>query len=93
MEISGTVRDGVVILEEGVSLPEGALVRIVVADTQAEETGARVKVTFRSCRKRVKFPLVESKNPGSVHLTNKRIAEILDEEDIAGYQRLAGTDV
>jgi hypothetical protein len=40
-------------------------------------------------RKRVSFPLVRSTQPGSVHLTNERIAEILDEEDAAPPSRVS----
>ena len=32
---------------------------------------------------RVKFPLVESDKPESLHLTNQMIAEILDEDDLS----------
>ena len=92
MEISGTVRDGVVIPEERVPLPEGAVVRVVLADGETEAADAKVNLTFASGRTRVKFPLVESTNPGSVHLTNKRIAGISDEDDVARHQRLAGPD-
>ncbi len=35
---------------------------------------------------RVKFPLVESDKPGSLHLTNEMIAEIFEEEDVARCQ-------
>ena len=33
--------------------------------------------------KRIEFPLVHCQNPGTLHLTGERIAEILGEEDAA----------
>ena len=87
MEISGTVRDGVVVPEEGVSLPEGVVVRVVISEQDCSEA------TQSSGQHRVQLPLVQSKRPGTLELTNKRISEILDEEDVARYQRLAGPDV
>ncbi|CAN5426075.1 hypothetical protein BH10PLA2_BH10PLA2_38610 [soil metagenome] len=73
MEIHGRVQNGVVVLEEGSVLPEGVAVTILCALPAASKKPVK--------RKRVQFPLVHSKKPGSLHLTNKRIAEILDEED------------
>jgi hypothetical protein len=69
----GRVHNGVVVLEDGPVLPEGAAVIV----SRAEAEGA----TKPAEQKRVKFPLVHSNNPGSLHLTNERIAEVLDEED------------
>jgi hypothetical protein len=37
--------------------------------------------------KRVQFPLVRSDHPGTLDLTNERIAEILDEEEVARYSK------
>ena len=37
-------------------------------------------------KKRVEFPLVRTGTPGTWNLTNERIAEILDEEDIAAMK-------
>jgi hypothetical protein len=73
MEILGHVHQGVIVLDGNPNLPEGAAVTVsypVVAE-----------VPPRAERKRVSFPLVRSTQPGSVDLTNERIAEILDEED------------
>ncbi len=75
MEIPGRVHNGVVILDSGVSLPEGTEVVVSCRDDLEPEAKAEGK--------RVEFPLVRSKNPGSVHLTGERIAEILDEEDVS----------
>ena len=72
MELSGVVHNGVVVLEAGRSLPEGAHVTV----SCEVPTGAAPK------KRRVEFPLVRSKRPGSLHLTGKQIAEFLDEEDV-----------
>jgi hypothetical protein len=72
MKIPGRVHNGVVILEGGPALPEGTPVTV--------SCGVRVWHRLGK-KKRVKFPLVGSKHPGSVRLTGQRIAEILDEED------------
>ena len=73
MRIRGRVRNGVVILEDGQSLPEG--VNVTVSCGIAPVSKPRRKTTH------VKFPLVHSKHSGSLHLTEHRIAEILDEDD------------
>jgi len=86
MEISGTVRDGVVVPQAGACLPEGAMVRVVIVSVDTEHTDI-------AARRRVQLPLVKSKTPGTLNLTSERIAEVLDEEDVARYQRVAGPDV
>jgi len=77
MEIPGHVQNGVVVLRGGISLPEGA--EVTVSCKIAPETPPKGK--------RFRFPLVHSDHPGSLALTNERIAEILDEEDIAHYAK------
>ena len=76
--IPGRVRNGVVVLKKGARLPEGAAVTVVPRQSPV------IRVTKR--QRRVVFPLVRSKHPGWLHLTNERIAEILQEEDIASFQ-------
>jgi len=73
MRIRGRVHNGVVVLEDGPALPEGT--NVTVSCNIAPVSRERPK------KKRVEFPLVRSKNPGTLHLTGQRIAEILDEED------------
>ena len=73
MNIPGRVHNGVVVLDGSVSLPEGAAVNV------SYRTSPLIRVAKN--QKRVEFPLVPSSKPGSVHLTNEMIAEILDEED------------
>lgn len=69
MKVYGIVRGGVVVLDGGVKLPEGMKVSVVVL-SEPEEKRERVRVTL---------PLVDAKSP--VHLTNDRIAEILNDQD------------
>lgn len=75
MEILGRVQNGVIVLDGNPNLPEGAVVTVLYP--------AMTKPPPAAERKRVSFPLVRSTRPGSVHLTNERLAEILDEEDAA----------
>lgn len=73
MVISGHIENGVVVLDGGISLPEGAQVSIIFP--------VAMSYSADRPRKRVELPLVDSKNPGSIKLSAERIAEILDEED------------
>jgi hypothetical protein len=73
MELKGHVRNGVVVFDGPAELPEGAAVSVRYPAEKPPSTAARTRVTF---------PLVRSANPGSIRLTNDRIGEILDEEDL-----------
>lgn len=73
MDVPGRVQDGVVVLDGSASLPEGAAVRVTLR--------AEPVIRVAKNQKRVEFPLVRSSAPGSVHLTNEIIADILDAED------------
>jgi hypothetical protein len=79
MQIPGRVENGVVVFDGDASLPEGT--RVVVFQLSPGEQATRTN------KKRVELPLVKSGTPGSIHLTNERIQEILDEEDIAALKR------
>jgi len=79
MNISGHVHNGVVVLEDSSALPEGATVTVTFP--ALPETKPAEK------KRRIQFPLVPSDEPGSVQLTNARIAEILDEEDVSSARR------
>lgn len=79
MEIQGVVQNGVVVLDGSVSLPEGAAVTVTYR--------AKPVIRVAQNQKRVEFPLFPSSQPGSIHLTNERIYEILDEEDIDAMKR------
>ncbi len=70
MTIKGRVQRGVVVLQNGVTLPEGTEV------TVSCEPGLVAK---HKQGKRVEFPLVRSKRPGTLQLTSERVAELLDD--------------
>jgi hypothetical protein len=80
MELNGFVRNGVIVLSGGASLPEGTPVTVSCG---AEATLPSSTAT----RKRVVFPLVDSDNPGCLFLTNAMIGEIFDEEEASASQR------
>jgi len=71
MNLQGRVQNGVVVLDGGLVLPEGAAVIVSYAAPAAER------------RKRIAFPLVRSAKPGSLNLTSDQIADILEEEDVS----------
>jgi hypothetical protein len=75
MELLGRVQNGVIVLEGGPSLPEGALVTVLYTSVPAQERPAM--------RRSVQLPLVRSDKPGSRSLTADRLAEILDEDDVS----------
>jgi hypothetical protein len=75
MEVLGHVHNGVIVLDGNSNLPEGAVVTVLYPALPSAPP------VFE--RKRVSFPLIRSAKPGSVSLTNERIAEILDDEDAA----------
>jgi hypothetical protein len=80
MELNGIVQNGVVVLTGGVSLPEGTSVTVSC-------NPASVSPPSATKGKRVVFPLVHSAEPGSVNLTNERIAEIFDDEEADAARR------
>jgi hypothetical protein len=82
MEIPGHVQNGVIVLEGGAVLPEGTPVTILCDGVRIWHKSGK--------KKRVAFPLVRSKYPGTLHLTNQRIAEILEEEDLASFRESLG---
>ncbi len=79
MVIHGHVHNGVVVLEDGAALPEGAEVTVSCSGVQVWRKPGK--------KKRVQLPLVPSKHPGTLNLTNERIAEILEEEDLYSYRQ------
>lgn len=74
MEISGTVQNGVVVFDTPNPLPEGAAVTVTLRDAPT--------IHVSPVRKRVYLPMVASDRPGTLDLTNDRIAEILEAEDV-----------
>lgn len=73
MEILGRIQNGVVVLEGESALPEGTLVTVSCKAVP----GARPVQA-----KRIEFPLVRSRHPGSVQLTAEKVAAYLEEEDV-----------
>jgi len=80
MELSGRIENGVVVLDDPLALPEGAAVTVTIRSMPA--------VWSAKNQRKVEFPMIPSASPGSVHLTNERIHEILEEEDIAALTGL-----
>jgi hypothetical protein len=74
MVIHGRVENGVVVLNDGVSLPNGSEVTVIVPSPSPAEPKTGV---------RVKLPLIPSKRPGSLHLTGDDIATLLNDDDLA----------
>ena len=79
MEITGRVRNGVVVVDPPNSLPEGAAVIVTLRSTPL--------IRVAKNQKRVEFPLVPSAAPGSLDLTSDRIFQILDDEDVEAVRR------
>ena len=73
MDIPGRVENGVVVLEGGMKLPEGA--HVVVSFRKKPNT--RVAPTQRP----VQLPIFDYDGPPDIDLTNDQIAEILTRED------------
>jgi hypothetical protein len=73
MIIPGRIHNGVVVLEGGPALPEGAAVTVTFPAPIKTEPGVP--------KRRIQVPLVRTDKPGSVVLTGARIAAMLDEED------------
>lgn len=73
MQTQGIVHNGAIIVEGGVPFPEGT--RVIVSEI--------IPVPPKKGKTRVQLPLVDCDHPGTIHLTNERIAELFDEEDLA----------
>jgi hypothetical protein len=79
MKIPGHVANGVVVLDGGATLPEGMAVTVSCTRTSTSQPVRK--------KRPVVLPLVKSKRPGSLALTGERIAQILEEEDVAGFAK------
>jgi hypothetical protein len=75
MVISGHVQNGVVVLDGGLALPEGAVVVVSYPGPVAANTADKSE--------RIEVPLVSTGEPGTVSLTGEQIADILDREDVS----------
>lgn len=78
MVLHGRIENGAVVFSEHVLLPEGTQVTVIVqpSDTSISEPPA-------SNKKRIRLPLVNSKQPGTRRLTADRVAELLDEDGLS----------
>jgi hypothetical protein len=75
MEIRGRVHNGVVLLDGEAGLPEGAVVSVLFPVAPAApppDSSARVQ-----------FPLVPSNQPGTLELSNDRIAELWEDDEVS----------
>lgn len=75
MVISGRVHNGVVVLEGGLTLPEGIQVTASCPVVPSAELNRH--------KRRVNLPLVSSSRPGTLDLTAERVAERLDEDNVS----------
>lgn len=84
MIVPGRICNGVVVLEGDTRLPEGAAVTVVYPAQPAAASTIHVS----PIRKAVELPLVKTREPGSLDLTNDQIYEILyaEEEEAAKAQ-------
>jgi len=82
MRVRGRIHNGVVILERGMTLPEGTKVTVSCDQVRIWRKPGK--------KKRVELPLIDSKHPGTLNLTNERIAEILEEEELASFRKSLG---
>jgi len=78
MDIPGRIQNGVVVLQTRNGLPEGAAVTVSLRSSPV--------IRVSPIRKRVDLPFVQSDQPGTLELTNDRIAEILEAEDVAALK-------
>ncbi len=69
----GVVHNGVIVVDGGIPLPDGTRIRVSIEPDLGESHPAS---------RYVEFPLVHSKAPGSLHLTNEMIAEYLEHDEI-----------
>lgn len=76
MDIRGHIRNGVVVLDGNPNLPEGAAVIVSIPATVPPSPATEI------VRSPGKLPYVHGGNPGTWNLTNERIGQVLEEEDI-----------
>ena len=75
MVLHGRVENGAVVFSNGVSLPDGTEVTVII-----QPVVESVPEQSSSTQQRVKLPLVKSKEPSSRPLTADRIAELAEVE-------------
>ena len=77
MVIHGRIENGVIVLSEMISLPEGTEVTIMVRDDMKPTDSSRALASPAA----VRLPIFDSELPADIVLSNERIAEILDHDD------------
>jgi hypothetical protein len=75
MKFFGKVQNGVVVFEAACPFPEGAGVSVLFPASQAPANLEPAQ--------RVQLPLVPSDRPGTIELTNDKIAELLEDDDLS----------
>jgi hypothetical protein len=86
MTLTGHSRNGVIVLDGGVTLPDGTSVAIVPHRTPRIETlpsGCQI-LRYSKPGHRVQLPLVASNHPGGIHLTPDQIDELLHDDVPSG---------
>ena len=73
MKLRGRIHDGKIVLDGRPVLPDGAVVIVEIRESEVGTCAAP----------EIQFPLFHSKNPGSLNLSNQRIAEILEDEELS----------
>lgn len=76
MDAWGHIQNGVVVLDEGTFLPEGARVYVSVTPTPSTP-----QVHQMAAPRPVMLPIFDFGGPPDIDLSNERIAEILDRDD------------
>ncbi len=79
MQTLGHIQNGVVVLDEGVSFPEGTRVSVSVLSIGQGNSTPRIRSAVD--QRPVMLPIFDYDGPPDIALTNERIAEILDRDD------------
>lgn len=73
MKTHGIIQNGAIVIKGGIGLPEGMRILVSIEPDLPES---------KSASHHVQFPLVHSVTPGRLNLTNKMLADFLDEDEI-----------
>ena len=79
MQTLGHIQNGVVVLDGGVSLPEGTRVSVSVLSIGHGRSTPHIHAA--AVQRPVALPIFDYAGPPDIALTNERIAEILDRDD------------
>jgi hypothetical protein len=86
MTFTGHAQNGVIVLDGGVTLPDGTSVAVVpnrLAQVEVLPSGCRI-LHFSKPGHRTQLPLVASNNPGGIRLTPDQIDELLHDDVPSG---------